>query len=82
MAEVGWDAVYVSAQGFAANANRFIGGEPSLYGWECASVLWLSGNYRLASGSWPPPRGPRGRMHPAGQGPGQAGGRRHAGSCR
>ncbi|MFG3149116.1 hypothetical protein [Streptomyces sp. me109] len=42
-----WDAVYASVQGFAANANRFVGHEPSLYGWECASVLWLSDNYRV-----------------------------------
>lgn len=47
MAAAGWDAVYASAAGIAANAGRFVTLEPSLYGWECSSVLWLRPAYWL-----------------------------------
>ncbi|MFF7986942.1 hypothetical protein ACFZDK_49050 [Streptomyces sp. NPDC007901] len=49
MAAADWDAVYVSKDGFAANKDRYLGKEPSLAGWECASVLWLHPAYRLPS---------------------------------
>lgn len=42
-----WDAVYVSAAGLAANAERFVMVEPSLAGWDCPSVLWLRPTYKL-----------------------------------
>lgn len=44
-----WDAVYASEAGFAANAERFVMREPSLYGWDCTSVLWLRPAYRLTT---------------------------------
>ena len=47
MAASGWDAVYVSAAGLTANAERFPTGEPSLARWDCPSVLWLRPAYRL-----------------------------------
>ena len=43
----GTDVLYVSARGLEANAGRYLGAEPSLHGWECASALWLSPRYRL-----------------------------------
>ncbi|MEX5709114.1 hypothetical protein AB1484_12585 [Parafrankia sp. FMc6] len=49
MAVAGWDAVYASKAGLAANAERFLAVEPSLYGWECPSVLWLRPAYRLTA---------------------------------
>ncbi|MFC8728226.1 hypothetical protein [Streptomyces bacillaris] len=47
MASAGWDAVYVSAAGLEANAERHVMTGPSLYGWDCPSVLWLRPAYRL-----------------------------------
>jgi hypothetical protein len=47
MAQAGWDTVYASAKGIAANGERFVTAVPSLFGWECASVVWLRPTYRL-----------------------------------
>ncbi|MFC1443579.1 hypothetical protein ABUW04_35615 [Streptacidiphilus sp. N1-10] len=48
MANDGWDAVYVSEAGIAANGQRIPGiGRPSLAQWDCASVLWLNETFRL-----------------------------------
>jgi hypothetical protein len=49
MAASGWDAVYVSAAGLTANAERFVTREPSLHRWDCPSVLWLRPAYRLTT---------------------------------
>lgn len=49
MAASGWDAVYVSAAGLTANAERFVMVEPSLARWDCPSVLWLRPAYRLTT---------------------------------
>jgi hypothetical protein len=49
MAASGWDAVYVSAAGLTANAERFVIAEPSLARWDCPSVLWLRPAYRLTT---------------------------------
>jgi hypothetical protein len=45
----GTDAVFVSAEGLAANEDRHILTDPSLYGWDCPSVLWLRGTYQLGA---------------------------------
>ena len=45
----GTDAVFVSAEGLAANEDRHPLTEPSLYGWDCPSVLWLSPAYQLGT---------------------------------
>lgn len=48
MAKDGWDAVYVSEAGIAADGQRIPGiGRPSLAQWDCASVLWLNETFRL-----------------------------------
>jgi len=49
MAAAGWDAVYVSAVGLTANAERIPLFEPSLALWDCASVLWLRPAYQLTT---------------------------------
>ncbi len=49
MAASGWDAVYVSTAGVAANAERVVLAEPSLARWDCPSVLWLRPAYRLTT---------------------------------
>lgn len=49
MAAAGWDAVYASEAGFAANAERHVMVDPSLAGWDCTSVLWLHPAYRLTT---------------------------------
>ncbi|MFJ1742480.1 hypothetical protein ACIOG4_27875 [Streptomyces microflavus] len=48
MAAAGWDAVYVSAAGIAANQERHPMTGPSLARWDCSSVLWLRPAYRLS----------------------------------
>ena len=47
MAAAGWDAVYASAAGIAANEHRHPMAGPSLARWDCPSVLWLRPAYRL-----------------------------------
>ena len=47
MAASSWDAVYASAAGLTANAERIPLFEPSLARWECSSVLWLRPAYQL-----------------------------------
>ncbi|MFJ4680526.1 hypothetical protein [Kitasatospora sp. NPDC088783] len=49
-AGAGWDAVYVSAAGLDANAERHLMAEPSLARWDCATVLWLNAAYRIPAG--------------------------------
>ncbi len=49
MAAFSWDAVYVSAAGLTANAERIPLFEPSLARWDCPSVLWLRPTYRLTT---------------------------------
>jgi hypothetical protein len=49
MAGSGWDAVYASEAGLAANAERIPMCEPSLARWDCPSVLWLRPTYRLTT---------------------------------
>jgi hypothetical protein len=48
MAAAGWDAVYVSEAGLAANGMRVPMFEPALGRWDCPSLLWLRPAYRLA----------------------------------
>jgi hypothetical protein len=49
MAASGWDAVYVSEAGLAANAGRPVMAEPSLHMWDCPTLLWLRPAYRLTT---------------------------------
>jgi hypothetical protein len=59
MAASGWDAVYVSTTGLAANEERWPICEPSLARWDCPSVLWLRPAYRLTTLLFSAPGGPQ-----------------------